>query len=183
MILYERVSQKNYKKITGVVMLLISVAAGMFLVTSMFREMPYRWAVQLLGFICLCAVVYITVKYVSKNFVYVIEKKKDGSLDLVIDELSNGGKKRVTVCRVSLGNIEQVCTLDKRNETDKIKAQKLLAKAKSEKRSTFDYCQDIAPKEVCYILVTECEEPLLLKLLPDSILEDHLTGKITSQEE
>ena len=183
MILYECIAQKNIKKLTGIVIILIGAAALTFLTTSIFTELPYRWAVQLLGFACLSAVVFITAKYLTKSFVYSIKKKKDGGLDLVVDELANGGKKRLTVCRISISNIEEVCVLDKRNDTDKIKIDKLLERAKSEKRSVFSYCQDIAPSRLCYILVTECDEPLLLKLFPDKTVEDYLSGRIGVSEE
>ena len=58
-----------------------------------------------------------------------------------------------------------------------------IASCRGEKRSIFNYCQDIAPVRICYVLVNECDEPLLLKLLVDERLVDHLTGRIGVSEE
>ncbi len=177
MILYECAARKNFKKITGIVMILVSIAALMFLIPSVFREMPYRWMLQLLGFACLSAIIYITVKYITKSYAYAIEKKKDGTLDLIVVELLSSGKRKLTVCRISLKNVEQVYILDKRNDTDKIKSQRLLESARAEKRSVFNYYQDMAPSSMCYVLATECDEPLMIKLAPDEKLFEYLSGQ------
>lgn len=181
--IYECVPQKNFKKISGIVALLICAALILFFVTSVFAQMPYRWVLQLIGFGCLSAVIYITVKYITKTYLYAVIKKDNGELDFTVTEISNGGKKSLTVCRISIKNIEQTCTLDKRNDTDKIKIDRILVKAKEEKREVFSYAQDIAPAELCYILVTECDQALILKLAPDKTLQKYLSGQLDTGAE
>jgi hypothetical protein len=175
MILYEYAPQKNLRRLSGIVIILVCVALGLFLVTSVFQTLPYRWALQLCGFGCIAAIIYMTVKYISKTVVYAVVKKKDGELDLTVTEVTNGGKSRVTVCRISLSNIEEICIFDKGSDTDKIKADKLAARAKREGRKVFNYCQNMTPERVCALLVTECEEPLLIRLESDVALEKYFS--------
>ena len=183
MILYECMPQKNLKKISGIVMILACVALLLFFVTSTYTDLPFRWVFQLCGFGCISAIIYITVRYISRAYIYAIFKNKDGSLDLTVTELSNGGKKRITVCRVSLGSLEEVFVCDKRNAEDKRRADDILANAKKEKRKRFNYTQSMGAPDVCLITLTECDEPLLITLERDGQLEKYLSGELGATEE
>ena len=174
MVLYEYAPQKNLRKLSGIVMILVCVALLLFLVTSVFPELPYRWVLQLAGFGCIAAIIYLTVKYVTKTFVYAIIKKDDETLDLTVTEVSNGGKSRITVCRISMSGIEKISAIDRYSDTDRIKADKLISRSKQEKRKVFDYAQNLSPRRMLFLMLTECEEPILLKLETDEKFERYL---------
>ena len=169
--IYECAPQKNFKKLSGIVMLLICAATVLFLIPSVFSLMPFRWVLQTLGIVCLVAVVYISVRLVGKAFIYAIFENDDGSRDLTVTEVSNGGKSRITVCRVSLANIEEVSVLDRRNDTDRMRIKQL-----TRGRKRFAYHPDFNPRGACYVSVTECGEPLTIKLAEDKRLIEYLKG-------
>ncbi len=167
--IYEYAPQKNFKKLSGIVMLLICAATLLFLIPSVFPLMPFRWVLQTLGLFCLVAVIYISVRVVGKAFIYAIFENDDGSRDLTVTEISNGGKSRITVCRISLVNIEEVCVLDRRNDTDRLRIKQL-----TQGRKKFAYHPDFNAQRACYVSATECGEPLAIKLAEDKILIEYL---------
>lgn len=177
--IYECAPAKDLKKLSGLVMILICAALGLFLIPSVFPDMPYRWALQLLGFACLAAVIYIAARYVGKALIYRIVED-EGERFLTVTEVTNGGRSRITVCRIGLGNIEAVYALDKRNDTDKLSIDKITAEAKK-RRKVFSYHTDMIPAQVCYILAEEGGEPLLVKLAVDGTLVQYLKKEVDSR--
>ena len=169
--IYEYAPQKNFKKLSGIVMLLICAATVLFLIPSVFSEMPFRWVLQSVGLLCLVAVVYISVRYVGRAHIYAIIQNDEGGHDLTVTEISNGGKSRITVCRISVANVEEVIVLDRRNNTDKLKIKQL-----NQGRKKFSYHPDFNAGRACYVSVVECGEPLVLKLAEDKRLIEYLKG-------
>lgn len=177
--IYECAPQKNFKKLSGLVMILICVALGLFLLPNIFPTMPFRWAPQLLGLGCLSAVIYISVRRVGRALVYRIVED-DGERFLTVTEVTNGGRTHITVCRIGLDNIEAVYALDKRNDTDKISIERLNTVEKRG-RKVFNYHPDMMPAEVCYVFATECGEPLMIKLGVDGTLVQYLKKEVDSR--
>lgn len=175
--IYEYVPQKNFKKLSGLVTVLICAALALFLVSSLFPEMPYRWILQLLGMVCLAAVIYISVRHVGRAFVYRIVQNEDGSRDLTVTEVTNGGKSRITVCRIDLSGIEEVAVLDRKSDTDRLRIKQI----KRRVGKLFVYHPDINASNACYILATECGERLTIKLAVDGTLVDYLKRDIDSR--
>ena len=156
--MYEYIPQKNLKKTTGIVLLLGAAAAVAVFFTSLFPEMPFRWALQLMAIGCLAAIVYITARYVTKSFIYRIEKRdEDGGLDLTVTELT-GGKKPVTVCRIGLESISAVSRVTEENR------ESLKKKAGDSGRKKFIYICDIKPPVTLWLFAEECGEPLSIKI-------------------
>ena len=172
--LYEYTPPKSNKKASGIVLILFSLAAGLFLFTIIFPDIKFKWAIQLISIIAFVAVIFIISRYIAKSFVYAIFKNNDGTLDLTISELTNAGRKKITVCRIAINNIEEAHLLDRSIREQAEKASSLEKSAKSEQRKIFNYCPDINPSEVCILLVEECNEKFLLKLSPDSTLWEYL---------
>ena len=172
--LYEYTPPKSNKKAAGIVLILFSLAAGLFLFTIIFPDIKFKWAIQLISIIAFVAVIFIISRYMAKSFVYAIFKNNDGTLDLTVSEVTNAGKKTITVCRIALNNIEESYLLDRSIREHAEKASALQKRAKNEQRKLFNYCPDVNPTEICVILVEECNEKFLLKLSPDSTLWEYL---------
>ena len=173
MSIYEYSPPKSNKKASGIILILFSLAAGMFIFTLLFPEIPFRWAVQLISIVAFVAVIFIITRYVAKSFIYAIVKNDD-RLDLTVTEITNAGRTKITVCRIALDNIEKSYLLDRSipEHTEKIKS--IQQSAKADGRKFFNYCPDINPTEVCILLVEECGEKFLLKLSPDATLWEYL---------
>ena len=107
--------------------------------------------------------VLLLTRYIFKSFLIKITSNNNGSFDLTVTECrGKDGRDKVTVCRVALKNVERVVLKTKENEKELRNAQK--------GRKIFSYCPDLCPERVCFVFVTECGEPLLLKISPDDTL-------------
>lgn len=172
--LYEYSPPKSNKKASGIILILFSLAAGLFLFTIIFPDIPFRWGIQLIAIAAFVAVIFIISRYIAKSFVYAVTKTDDESLDFTVTEITNAGRSKITVCRIAISNIEEAYLLDRSipEHAEKIKA--IQKSAKSEQRKIFNYCPDVNPTEVGILLVEECGEKFLLKLCPDSTLWGYL---------
>ena len=167
---YEYTPPKSNKKASGIILILFSLAAGLFLFTLLFPSMPFRWAAQLISIAAFVAVIFIISRYVAKSFVYGILKLDDGSLDFTVTEITNAGRTQITVCRIALSSIENAYLLNRSIPEDASKIKALKTQAKADGRKIFNYCPDVNPSEVCILLVDECDEKFLISLSPDSTL-------------
>ena len=173
MTVYEYSPQKSNKKALGVTIILLSIAIGLFAFTMLFPTLPYRWGLQLIAIVAFVAVVFIISRFIAKTFLYAIVENENG-LDFTVTEITNAGRTRITVCRISLSNIEESHLLDCSNSKN-IENLKIIQKqAKSDGRKAFNYCPDINPAEVAILLVEECGEKFILKISPDSTLWGYL---------
>lgn len=171
---YEYIPTKNQTRITGIIMILTALAAAFFSTPLLFPNMAFRGIFQLVGVICMVAVIFIITRYIAKTFVYSIIQNDDGTLDLTVCELTNGNRKRTPVCRVGIDNFTEVYLLHPEKSDDRIKEKEISANARSEHRKMYDYCHDIKATPICVILLEECDEPLLIKLSPDQTLMKYL---------
>ncbi len=164
---------KNNKKATGIVIMLFASATGLFLFT-MLIAVPFAWVIQLIAIAALTAAIFIVSRFVTKNFLYVVNQNERNSLDLDILEISNGGKKQITVCRIAINGIEEAYTINKTEKASVELEQTLLKKAKQDKRKIFNYCPDINPVKYSIIIGEESGERYLIKLTPDDKLCEYL---------
>ena len=172
--IYEYIPSKNRTRIMGTIIILIAVAAAFFSTPLLFPNMSFKGIFQFVSVLCLVGVIFIIARYVAKTFVYSVIQNDDGTLDLTVCELTNGNRKRTTVCRVGIDNFTEVYLLHPEKSDDRIKEKEISANARSEHRKSFDYCHDIKATPVCIILLEECGEPLLIKLSPDETLMKYL---------
>jgi hypothetical protein len=174
---YEYSPPKSNKKASGIILILFSLAAGLFLFTILFPNIPFKWAIQLISIVAFVAVIFIISRYVAKSFVYAITEADDGTLDPTVTEITNAGRTQITVCRIALSNIEEAYLLDRSNPEHIEKIKSLQKSAKADGRKSFNYCPDINPTELCIILVEECGEKFLIKISPDATLWKYLKNK------
>ena len=175
--IYEYIPQKNLTRLGGIIILLSALATALFSTPMLFPELPFKSIFQFLCVICLVAVVYVIARYIGKSFVYSVILNDDGSRDLTVCELTNGGRRKTTVCRVGINNFTELHLLYPEKPEDKIKEKELCGNARAEHRKSYDYCHDIKATPVCIILLEECGEKLLIKLSPDQTLMKYLENK------
>ena len=115
----------------------------LLLATTAAFSLPYVGMLQgLCALLFTLSVLFLT-RFVFKTFTLRVFANERGEYDFTVTE--NYGRTNTTVCRVSLDNIEKVCL----------------------GRKIFSYCPDVFPDVQCWVFVTECDEPLLLKISPD----------------
>ena len=174
MSIYEYTPQKTNKKASGIILILFSLAAGLFLFTILFPNIPFKWAIQLISIFAFVAVIFIISRYVAKSFIYAIVEAEDGTLDFTVTEVTNAGRTRITVCRIGVNNIEKAHLFDRSIPGHDERAKAIQATAKSDGRKSFNYCPDVNPTEFCILLVEECGEKFIFKLSPDATLWEYL---------
>ena len=171
--IYEYTPPKDSKKATGIMVILLSLAAGLFLFTVLL-DIPYSWALQLIAIIAFTAAVFMGTRYLAKSFLYSINQNDNGELDFDVLEITNGGKKQITVCRVSVKNVKNIYKINKTDKESIATEQELIKKAKKDRVKIFNYCPDINPVQYSIIVGEECGEKYLIKLTPDEKLCEYL---------
>ena len=175
--IYEFTPQQKNKKASGVILILFSLAAGLFLFTLIFPSIAYKWIIQLISIISFVAAIFIISRYVAKSFVYAIFKNDDEALDFTVTELTNAGRKQITVCRISVDSIEEAYIFNRSVPEQAEKCQSVQKSAKADGRKFFNYCPDINPTEIGILLVEECGEKFLLKISYDPSLWRYFNNK------
>ena len=173
--IYEYEPPKNNKKATGIVIILFSLAAGLLLFT-MLLKIPYAAILQLIAIFALTGAVFVATRYLAKSFVYSVNQNSENSLDLDILEITNGGKKQITVCRIFINNITEYHQINKTDKYSVNTEQTLIKKAKQDRVKIFNYCPDINPVNYSIIIGEECGEKFLIKLTPDETLCEYLNN-------
>ena len=161
-------SNKREKILSGA----LFFSAVVLLASSAVFELPYEGFFQMLCALLFTFEVFLLTRFVFKSFLLSVFPS-DAGFDFTVTECR--AKEKITVCRVSLSNIESVVVKTKENADDLKKREK--------GRKVFSYCADLRPATECYIFVTECGEPLLLKLSPDNTLLSILQTACESAEE
>ena len=176
--MYEWIPTKNNRKTVKLIMLLF-LGAGLLMATTVaFRGIPYRWAFQLVALGLLTVAIFFTTRYVMKSFLYRVISDGQGGEDLTVSELTSGGRRQVTVCRVGLEGIYERIFLD---FTDGGASQSRWREIKKTRRKIFDYSADLKPKKCMVLYLREGGEDLTLRLDYDKTLYDLLTP--TEQED
>ena len=176
MTVYEYRPEKNNTRIFGIMMIMLSLGAAFFVTPLLVPSVPFHWLFQLLGVVAIIAVIYLLTRYVAKSFVYAVIED-DGSLDFTVTEITNGGRKAITVCRVAIANITELHVFDMNDPEHKLREKEIWAEAHRESRKCYDYCHDIKTTPVCLIALEECGEPLLIKIAAEDRLCSLLGGE------
>ncbi len=154
---------KPSNKTAASLSILFFAAGALLLTTISIFTVPFLGAFQFLVALFFTLAVLILTRYVFKSFLIKIIENEGGKFDLTITECrGKDAKDKVTVCRVSLCNVEKVVVKNKENASELHEAGK--------GRKIFAYYPDVRPARECFVFVTECGEPLLLKISPDDTL-------------
>ena len=154
---------KPENKVAARLSVLFFGAGALLLATVSVFTVPFLGAFQFLAALFFTLAVLILTRYVFKSYLIKISESSPGHFDLTVTECKGKeNKTQTTVCRVSIDNLEKAVlkTCENKDELS------LLEKG----RKVFSYCPDLSPERECYLFVTECGEPLLLKISPDDTL-------------
>ena len=174
--IHEYAPPRNNKKATGIVIILFSLAVGLILFTSIIN-IPFAWVLQLTSIAALTVAIFTITRYLTKGFLYSINQNDSDRLDLDIMEITNGGRRQITVCRVAVRGISEGYVINKTDKSSIELEQSLIKKAKQEKAKIFNYCPDINPVIYSIIIGEECGEKFLIKFTPDDKLSEYLNIK------
>lgn len=153
--MYEFRPQRTNNKAQNLIILFFIGAAALFLLSIPLEGLSFIWVVQLLAILLLVAAIFLVTRYIMKSFEYAIVPTESGT-DLTVTEISSGGKRRITVCRISLSGIKKIHVTD--GEDDGVKALR-----KSGKKM-YDYRPDILPERYVLIEAKESGEDFVLLL-------------------
>lgn len=160
--MYEYTPKRENNKAANLILLMLIGGFAVLGVTSALPNLPFRWVFQIAGIAFVGVGVYLYTRYFARTFSYALIAREDGSMDLTVTECQR--KSRVTVCRLSLGGIERMEVI-KGAEAARQKALK--KELKKEGRHLFFYTVNLLPSSVCYLVATECGQPLAICFEPD----------------
>lgn len=170
--MYEFRPQRTNNKAQKLIILLFAGAAVLFLLTVPLDGLPFLWVIQLLALIMLVAAIFLVTRYVTKTYEYAVTSA-EGDADLTVTEISSGGKRRITVCRISLSGIVSVRCVDSSDE-----------RFRAQRRSggkIYDYRPDLSPERSVLIEAKEGGEELRILLAYGEdffdILERNINGR------
>ena len=169
--MYEYTPKKENNKAAHLTLLLLIGGFLLLALTSAFPSLPFRWAFQIVGILLIGIGIYLYTRYFTRTFSYAIVVREDGSRDLTVTECQR--KSRVTVCRLSLSGIERIEIV---RAADRERAKALKKMLLAEGRKLFSYTVNLAPASVCYLVATECGQPLVILFEPDAQLLRMLEG-------
>lgn len=168
--IYEYIPNKDPRRVTGLLVILIAAAVGFFLFPSMFPALPLSWVFQMSGTLCLVAAIFTYTRYMGMTYIYRIIENDEGGLDLTVTEVTGGGRSRITVCRFDLADVEDVYAITETVEDQKRAKADMERRAKRERRKRFDYCAEMLATDALYVFATVSGEKLCIKLSPDGRL-------------
>ena len=158
--MYEYSPKRTNTAARRLILLFFLGAAALILITMMVPNVPFRWVFQLIAIGLLTAAIFLVTRYVTKLFLYRIENG-----DLTVTEADARGKRRITVCRVGVANIQSLERLDEPHA-----ANAALADLKKQKIKLFDYTADLRPADSILLVVREGGEDLAIRLSFDETL-------------
>ena len=171
--MYEHIPCKTNKKAHYVIIILFAAAALLLLLSYLLEGMPFLWMIQLVAIVFLMAAVLIVTRYISKAYIYRIEESDRGR-DLTVTEANSMGKRRITVCRISLSGISECTVIGSKDNT--------LKEVRKKTPRFYDYRADILPERSILLIATEggedfcvClsyDEELFLMLCPEDKKEN-----------
>ena len=159
--MYEFKPQRTNNKAQSLILLFFIGAAALFFMSALLKGMPFVWAVQLIAILLLVAGVFIVTRYITKAFIYNIDII-DGQADLSVTEVSSGGRRQITVCRIGLASIRSVKLSEGGDET--------VALLRKERKKMFDYRPDINPEKSILLVSDEGGDEILILLAYDEEL-------------
>ena len=150
--MYEFRPQRTNNRAQNLIILLFVGAAALFGLTFLLREFPFLWAIQLFAMLLVVAAIFLVTRYLMKAYEYAVIPSEGGA-DLTVTEVSAGGKRRITVCRISLSGIESVTVVEGSDE--RIRARRRAGKI-------YDYRPDVSPDRSLMAVAKEGGEELCI---------------------
>ncbi len=169
----EIIPKKTNKKAQSLIILFFTAAAALFFLTVLLKGIPLLWVFQLIAILLFALAVMLVARYVTKLFIYRIEPTDSAygdteGLDLTVTEANTSGKRRITVCRISLSGIKSVEVL----KGEKCSLRDI--KKREGRLPIYDYRPDLYPNESILIKTAEGGKEVYLCLAYDEALLKYL---------
>ena len=161
--IYSHTPQKNIKKLRSITAISLFGALAIMICTSIFQNIPFRWAVQIIGLVILTFAIFVLSRYIMKSFVYDIVQNDD-EMFFTVTEIQN--RHTITVCRLSLSCIQDVQVCDDADKKNTLKSQ-----IKADKRKTYNYCADFLETKSLYIFSDEGEDICVTVSYDETLLD------------
>ena len=158
-----KAKRQNLKAVAVTAVFTVAFLSDLFLLPLPFMD-PYRHLLEFLLAVFAAVAVTVAGRYLLKDYRYILTENGDG-VDLVVTETQ--GKRRRTVCRVSLTDIREIADECKDNR------RSLNERCRTMKR--YDYCIDLSAERAFRIFLTEREEEISIRLSVDEGLKAHLS--------
>lgn len=153
--MYEFKPLRTNDKAQKLIILFFLGSAALLILSVFLKGIPFLWVIQLFAILLAGAAIFLVTRYVTKTYEYAVETVEEGT-DLTVTEISSGGKRRITVCRVSLSGISEARAIE--GKDDRLEA------LKREKRRIFDYRPDLLPERSILAVAKEGGQEYVLLL-------------------
>lgn len=163
--MYEYIPPQNHKKALHIIFSLAVGGTVLFALGALLDRVPFHGLWQFCGIAAWTFAVFIYTRYVTKGYVYGVERGENEACDFLVTELAR--KSRLTVCRLSLDSIEDVIILRK---ADKRNKKRLFERLRGEGRKIFDYSAEIFPSVKYFVLAEEGGEKFAVAIVADDTL-------------
>lgn len=168
--MYEYKARRGNKRAAMITLLSSGIAAICLLCGTLFGSL--RGIAEIIGLFMVAFAILIASRYLLKDYVYRLEMTEEGRVDLTVTELQ--GRRRITVCRIGLDEIGEI--LVEAPETRK----EVRARLKEMKR--YDYCVDLSPTRSLYLIFSDGDRTVSVRIVPDERMEKLLTDHLAQRE-
>jgi len=160
--------RKNLKAAAVSAVFFVIFLSGIFLF-PVFQT--YRHLLEFIAAIAAAIAFTVAGRYLFREYLYALSENGD-QVDFTVVEIQ--GKRRRTVCRISLSDIREIA-----DETYKNREE---IKEKCRPMKNYDYCMDLGAHEAFRIFLVEDEKEMSIRLSPDENLKAHLTALLKQRE-
>ena len=178
--MHQWIPQKSNETARNMILLLFCGAFALLALTSLFGDIPFRWAFQTVALLLLTAAIFLVTRYMTKRFTYRIEPDGEDAYDLTVIESSANGKRAVTVCRIGLHHVAKASLLDLSDGGESLAAWNSFKKGR---KKIHDYRVDLRPTVFLLLTVKEGGEELYILLSHEKELSELLLRTAKSYRE
>ena len=146
---------KRKVKAAGALSLSLMIAAVVIYALSTMDIFAARAVLQLISVIFATAAIFILSKYVITSFAYTVCENDGGGYDLLVSQVS--GRKNVTVCRISIGDIKKIKHIKRGDKSCK---------------KAYNYSAELFARELLLLEINDEGSVFYVKLQPDKAFED-----------
>ena len=153
--MYEFKPTRSNNKAQNLIILFFAGSAALLVLSVFLKGIPFLWVIQLIAMLLAGVAIFLVTRYVTKTYEYAIQTD-EGRTDLTVTEVASGGKRRITVCRVSLSGISEARAVEGKDER--------LEALRREKRRIFDYRPELFPEKSILAVAKEGGQEYVLLL-------------------
>ena len=113
---------------------------------------------------------YITVRWLAREYIYTLEQQDNGQIDFVVTE--QNGRRQITVCRVSADTLTELRPLAKGERIPK----------PTKNRRVYHYCADLRPANAALLTLRDGDGEAILHFAPDDGLFRLLAERIPTAD-